>query len=699
MRITLALPPLSQLNTPYPSIGYLARSLRRGGHEPVLRDLGNELVTRLFSMEGLRRVFDAVSARAESGDELPEPAWRALALRQQHEAAIGPVIRFLQGRDRTLAPRILDSPLLPRTPRLSRADLSLFGTAASSDAARRLATLYLEDLADLVTATLDDGFALARYQHHLGVGPNTFEPLALRLGRTTVVDALIDELADSIDTGIVGLSVPFPGTLYAALRIGGRLRRRGVTVLMGGGYVNTELRDVEESQLWDYVDALSYDAGEGPLIAWLEWASGGPDRRHRTRTAAGLLGPAPGLQPPDVPQEFAASYQGLPLDRYLQLVDGPNPTHRLWSDGRWNKITLAHGCYWKKCRFCDIQLDYIARYVPGRAAELADIMEELLAETGTQGFHFVDEAAPPKLMKELALEILRRGLIVSWWGNIRFDRTFTPDLCRLLAHSGLVAVTGGLEVASDRLLKQMEKGVTVEQVARCAKAFRDAGVLVHAYLMYGYPTQTDQETLDAMELVRQLFETGTLGSAFWHRFVLTRHSGFFPDPERLGVRPRAAPPGVFARNDVAHDDPTGGNHDRFDDPLPAALGAWMAGEGLQKPVQSWIAGLKLAPTERPDRIARAVGAREPESIDGAARLIWLGGEVLEEDDQLVIHGLEGAVRLGGPAPLRQWLGEVLTAARPQEAPLRHSEVFPGGAAEARRMSMWNRARKAGLILV
>jgi hypothetical protein len=49
--------------------------------------------------------------------------------------------------------------------------------------------------------------------------------------------------------------------------------------------------------------------------------------------------------------------------------------------------------------------------------------------------------------------------------------------------------------------------VTVEQVARVTQ-FTEAGVMVHCYLMYGYPTQTVQETVDSLEMVRQLFEAG-----------------------------------------------------------------------------------------------------------------------------------------------------------------------------------------------
>jgi hypothetical protein len=684
--LTLVLPPLTQLNTPYPSIAYLARFLGSHGIAAQQRDLGIELVHRLFSRDGLSRVF----AELEDRDELPEPAWRALALQDQHLRAVEPALSFLQGKDSGLAPRLLDRSFLPAGPALDGADLDAFGPMGTQDAARHLATLYLRDLVDLVTATIDPGFAMARYQHHLALGAESFDPLYKRLQQTTLVDALLDDLCDSLTGDVVGLSVPFPGNLYGALRLGRRLKQRGVTVVMGGGYVNTELREVDEPRLWECVDALTYDDGEGPLLAFLEHHAGGADRRHRTRTAAGLHH----HEVPRPPFTVAGEHGDLDLGQYLQLIDTLNPAHRLWADGRWNKITLAHGCYWRKCSFCDVNLDYIQHYETRSVAHLVDEMERLIAQTGQRGFHFVDEAAPPKVLAKLALELLRRNLGVTLWGNIRFEKAFTPDLCRLLAAAGLVAVTGGLEVASDRLLERIRKGVTVEQVARCAGAFREAGVMVHAYLMYGFPTQTAQETIDAMELVRQLFAADLVNSAFWHRFVLTRHAPIHDEAAAFGVQLPATGK-RFATNDLPHLDPTGADHDAFDDGLVASLHAWMQGHELDRPVHSWFDAAPRT-TEPADRIARALD--EPAPV--GARLVWLGGLPLVEQYGVQLHSSEGSDLVPCTEPERDWLEATLDAARPDQPSLRWADAvaaYPGDWAVF--AARWERVRELGAVLI
>jgi Radical SAM superfamily len=209
--------------------------------------------------------------------------------------------------------------------------------------------------------------------------------------------------------------------------------------------------------------------------------------------------------------------------------------------------------------------------------------------------------------RPLAAELQKRRLNISWWGNIRFEKTFTQDLCDELAASGCVAISGGLEVASDRLLKLMKKGVTVDQVARVTHAFSQAGILVHAYLMYGFPTQNEQDTVDALEYVRQLFEQGCIQSGFFHRFVCTIHSPVGLQPQDYGVTLLPLPASRFAQNDVGFIDPTGTNHDAMGQALKKAIYNYMHGIGLDADVRSWFDVRVPKATVRRDRIAQALG--------------------------------------------------------------------------------------------
>lgn len=627
-RVLSLIPPMTQLNTPYPSTAYLTGFLRSRGIEAMQEDLALALVLELFSPHGLAAVKAHIDTLAPQ-DRSPQVA-AFDAQFDRYAATIAPTIAFLQGQDPTLAHRINSRRFLPEGARFSSLDVYIdedggdplawaFGALGLQDRARHLATLYLNDLADVLRDAVDPRFEFVRYAESLAQSQPTFDPLAEALAAPmNLVDRTLHELAmaavERHRPQLVLLSVPFPGAVYAAFRIAQAIKARHpeIVTALGGGFVNTELRELKEPRVFDHFDAVTLDAGERPLLALIEHLQG---RRSRQRLVRTFVRDADTRQvryvnfvEPDIPFDEVGTptWDGLPLQRYLSLLDMLNPMNRLWSDGRWNKLTVAHGCYWKKCSFCDVSLDYISRYEAANAATLVDRVEAIVRETGQTGFHFVDEAAPPKALRALAEELQRRSLDISWWGNIRFEKSFTPELCQQLAESGCIAISGGLEVASDRLLKLMKKGVSVEQVARVTRAFSDAGVLVHAYLMYGFPTQTVQDTVDALEYVRQLFEEGCIQSGFFHRFACTVHSPVGKNPEQYQVTLQPLPEVSFAKNDIAFIDPTGVDHDALGVGLKKAIYNYMHGIGLDADVRSWF-NVKVPRTTVPrHRIARAL---------------------------------------------------------------------------------------------
>ncbi len=603
-RVLSLIPPMTQLNTPYPATAYLTGFLRSRQVRAAQEDLALALMLELLSPAGLQQVVE-VAAR------LPAPGPRVaafLAQRPRYLGTIAAVIAFLQGRDATLAHRIAGRSFLPEGERFRSLEAFegedpvawAFGALGVADRARHLATLYLNDIADVLRDAIDPRFEFVRYGERLAASQPSFDALAAALAAPpNLIDSTLQRLAlqalERHQPTVVLLSVPFPGAVYGAFRIAQAIKaaRPEVVTVLGGGFVNTELRELAEPRVFDFFDHVTLDGGERVLLALLEHLQGRRSQQRLVRTfvrdaASGVVRYI-NFAEPEVPfaDTGTPTWDGLPLDRYLSLLDMLNPMHRLWSDGRWNKLTVAHGCYWKKCSFCDVSLDYISRYDAASAELLVDRVQAIVAETGQTGFHLVDEAAPPKSLKAFSAELLRREVAISWWGNIRFEKTFDAALCRQLADSGCIAISGGLEVASDRLLALMKKGVSVDQVARVTRHFADAGVLVHAYLMYGFPTQTVQDTVDALELVRQLFANGCIHSGFWHRFVCTVHSPVGLEPERYGVELVPLPPGNFARNDVGFIDPTGVDHDALGAGLKKAVYNYMHGIGLEEDVRMW----------------------------------------------------------------------------------------------------------------
>ena len=628
-------PPFTQLNTPYPATAYLKGFLNTKGIAAYQADLGLEVILQLFSTNGLKNLFAHIE---NSSKKLNENGQRMLRLKQSYIRTIDPVISFLHDKNPTLAHVIAEQNYLPEASRFQQvSDLEwAFGSMGVRDKARHLATLYLEDISDLIIDAVDPHFGFSRYAERLGRSASSFQELnrALHAPLTYIDELLVKTLEAKIlqeKPDLVAITAPFPGNLYSALRCGQWIKKHHpeIKVAFGGGYANTELRSLQEPRVFEFVDFITLDDGETPLINLLEHLKGTRELKDLKRTFCCIDGTVTylnGSKDPDVKQKDVGipDYTDLPLDKYLSVIEIANPMHRLWSDGRWNKLTLAHGCYWGKCTFCDISLSYIKDYEATTAPMLVDRIEAMIAQTGNNGFHFVDEAAPPALMRDVALEIIRRDLTVVWWTNIRFEKSFTKDLCQLLVRSGCIAVSGGLEVASDRLLELIDKGVTVAQVAEVADHFTQAGILVHAYLMYGFPTQTAQETVDSLEVVRQLVENGVMHSGFWHQFALTAHSPVGLNPDAYQIQILNPEPGSFANNDLEHADPTGTDHALFSEGLKKSLFNYMHGIGLDMPLQDWF-DFKIPRTQIPKNYIKRILAPSAEQMPKPnAKIVWLG---------------------------------------------------------------------------
>ncbi|MFO0722170.1 MAG: radical SAM protein [Myxococcota bacterium] len=606
MRVLLVTPPMTQLNGPYPATGYLLPVLRAAGHEVAQVDGSLEWFLRITSEPGLGRVLQAL-ADAPSKKDQPY-ANHVRANRESIRREVPLAVRFLQGREPGLAIRIAGRDLFTEGPRFQNIGPPgqsaeyldwAFGAMGVLDRARYVASLVLEEWVGAIREALDPGFDFARYAESLASSQPTLDPLLAALERPSVPKAILEELTAALlaehRPEVVGMSLPFPGNVLGALVMARQIRALApkVKIAWGGGYPNTELRELSEPRLFDLIDAVTYDDGERPFLNLLEHWAGQREASGLLRTRVregGAVVFRSAANEEDLPFKDlpAPSYAGLRHADYPSILGVLNPMHRLWSERGQNKLTVAHGCYWKKCSFCDLSLDYISRYNPVAGATIVDRMEALIAENGSRLFHFVDEAAPPAALRSVAEEILRRGLVVSWWGNIRFEKSFDRSLCTLLRRSGCIAFTGGLEVASNRLLKRMNKGVTIEQVARVSKAMNDAGIMVHAYLMYGFPTETEQETIDALEVVRQLFEAGCIDSGYWHRFAATAHAPIGLEPEKYGIELMPMPPVSFAKNDLAFEDPTGCAHERYTEGLNKAIFNWMHGIGIEADVRDWF---------------------------------------------------------------------------------------------------------------
>lgn len=703
MNVTIIQPPLVQLNTPYPSGAYLKsffQMLRDGKitglpSVPQIKDvrwfdLSTALFHKIFSRQGLSKLFSlsetkALQIAASSDEETAFQLRRYISTQDKWICWIDRIVEILCGGNsaREFCHEFVRSPHSPRGNRMENffGELAEQGRDVTTDDAKILASLALADLADYITAVFDNDFRLISYAEHLGTSTASFDDVIKGLKSPVLnefyKEVLADVLATSDTQELVLISVPFPGCFEAAVYTAREIRKLygdKALIATGGGYINTELRNISEKKFFEYFDLISYDMGYGSYIQLLEKLGnncnfnsvfdGNPIYKMKYLYKGAVTGNAETTEKGSPDFETFSKYSEaetmacrvlipdfseIDFSKYPRLADDTNPMHSIWNDGAWLKAYMAHGCYWHRCAFCDTQLEYVNRFCKVGAEQLCDGLTEQAEKTGVWGIHFVDEACPPASMIEFGRRNLQnensKGKKLTWWGNIRFEKTFTRDMADFLSYSGLTAVSGGIEIATGDGLSAVNKGTTIENIVAATCAFKEAGILVHSYMIFGFYQQSEQDLINSMETLRQLFAAGLLDSAFWHKFTLTLHSTVYKEwqegkhPDLKIITGNDESKNRFAENDLHF---AGENKStKYSEGLNTALDAWMHGQNLDKNVQRWFSFNMPRPTLPKDYIDKLIEKYEMQrdsaykkTVTDKDRLFWLGGKPVAQNETI-----------------------------------------------------------------
>ena len=674
MKVVIIQPPIVQLNTPYPSGAYLQdffkklksfsnldsqlspaafELAKKAGYQidsVEWKDLSIELFHKIFSKEGITQLFHNTKDKAlkmaleaeNQGDEITAYNLRRYVLTKDSwinwiDKIVALLVENKSGRE-TLH-EFVRSAHVPRGSRMETY-LANLNREVSVDDGYLLASLALADLADYITTVYDNNFALIRYAESICASDLSKEEILKTTNSPVLKDylsPLVENLINTVSASqqetsqkpqqepsfLFCVSVPFPGTFAAAMFICKQLKStfgKNALITLGGGYVNTALRSVNQAELAAYIDCFSYDRGYSfytellanglPAAAAYQTESvfGGEvaqGKANQTKFSSTSSNRQELVEIENfMTKNVAPDYTCIDFSKYPRLADDINPMHRIWSDGAWLKAYLAHGCYWHRCLFCDTKLDYVNCYKPVNIKNLYSSLLEQAKKSGVYGVHFVDEAAPPKMLEDFAS--LNKDKALTFWGNIRFEKAFSRDLADILAKGGLIGVSGGIEMACGEGLSNINKGIDIKTLVFSLAAFKEAGILTHAYMIYGYYNETPQMLIDSAETLRQLFKAGLLDSSFFHKFTLTKHSTLFAEWE-AGKHPDLHP--IFPKNNFTDYElhfKGEEKSEKYGAPLSLAVNAWMHKKSLDKPVEKWFNFPMPKPTVKKDFVEKAL---------------------------------------------------------------------------------------------
>ena len=750
MNVITITPPVVQFNTPYPSGAYLTSFFKSQGLGARWCDLNIDFFYSVFSSDGLRKLFElseasalklADKADADGDDDTAFNLRRYISQKENWIEWIDFITASLCGKGaREKAHQFLYSPFSPRGSRMENY-LAALEREPSIDDVRFLATFALADLSDYITVAFDPNFSLVRYAESLAVDTRSFSDFEKQID-SPVMEYFYKpvlnrhaELVSASNDGktLVCISIPFAGTFLPALYTARFIKEkfgRAAFVCIGGGFVNTELREARDPALAKYIDAISYDRGYGSyhaLLSTINTVVECPQSGRIETTASPLYkmrffskqsdgsvkiteplwqDPSSEKYENDITAKIIPDYSDIDFSKYPRMCDDRNAMHRIWTDGSWIKAYLAHGCYWHRCAFCDTSLDYVCGYKPTDIEPLYNGLLKTAREKGVYGIHFVDEALPPVALKKFALLNARAGNPLYFWGNIRFEKTFTKDLAAFLSYCGLGAVSAGIESATGTGLEAINKGTDITSIVHACCAFKESGILVHAYMIYGFWNDTAQSIIDSMETLRQFFQAGLLDSAFWHKFVLTRNSTVYNQWQkegRLDLVSSQEASSAFAQNNLHFKGEEKFN--KFGGPLETALNSWMHGDRLAQSVQKYFDFQVPAPTVSKNFINKLIEEYEEKNQAHASTLTektvqnlwWLGGSpVLCGSEYRWLYLME---EQAAPAAALTDLVPLLLALRPEASDADRTSALNKITAAPELLSKLKKLLGRGLVLL
>ncbi len=678
MKVLIITPPIVQLNTPYPAGAFLKSFFQMQDDECVWKDLNIELFYEIFSRKGLTKLFElsqpqglemAIQAEKRGDDNTAFNIRRYISQKQNWIDWIETIVAILCGKAREKEHQFLYSPFAPRGARMENYLASLEKEPTVEDV-RFLCSYALADLADYITTVFDKSFSFISYAEQVVNDEINFSKIECELESPVMKNFYDDVLVRVFEhyekscdgdektsetkqiPDIVGISVPFAGTFLPSLYTARFVKQRygdKTFVAMGGGFVNTQLREVKSPKLAKYVDAFSFDRGYGSFYRLKEIFPLVKEKflNVKENFALGVKIPQiykmrfftsekviePLMQENstqkwenEITTKVIPCYDDIDFSVYPRLCDDKNPMHRIWSDGAWIKAYLAHGCYWHKCKFCDTKLDYVCGY---KTVDINSLFQGLLQTAKSKnvyGIHFVDEALPPVALKKFALLNAREKNPLYFWGNIRFEKSFTKDLAAFLSYCGFGSASAGLEVTTNDGLQKINKGTDIQTVVKTCAAFKESGILLHSYMIYGFWFDTPQSIINSMEILRQMFAEGLLDSAFWHKFSLTKDSKIYEEMMENHQNDK---------NEKNDKNFTNGNFnnnsfEKFGLPLEMSLNSWMHGEKLEMKVQKWFDFQVPTPTVERDFVQKIITEYEENNAhqkwDINNDVYWIGSE-------------------------------------------------------------------------
>lgn len=518
MNISLLFPPSWHPSQPYLSIPCLSAFLEQSG-VPVQeqRDLNIELLDRMltksFGLDIHQQLVDLVKKLEKCVEGETGPGSK-----EHYAKAVESLDRF---------PHLIDE--------VERAKTSLRGQEFFEEERYRESLFVIDRWLDVVSSlyfptrmtVVDNQLSYSIYSSRdiiKAIHDEAQNPY-LDLYRRFFLPGITQNTPDFVGVSITATSQIIPGLTLCRL-IKEQFPQVHVTV---GGSIFTRLVDNLRrcDRLFEITDDFIVFEGETALLEMIHQLEGRRDFSKVPNLIWRQNGKITVNQPfysENLTEHPAPNYKGFPLDQYLA------PYTVL-------PVQFSRGCYYKDCAFCALTLDH-QNFRQKDPVKVVDELEALSKLHDTPYFFFTDECLALSPTKRLCKELIKRGLDLQWTAEFRFEKNLSRELLSSLREAGCQKIVFGLETYNARLMDFMVKGITQENVARICSDCVDLGIAVHCYVIVGFPTETEEESLETMNFIvnNTKLNTSYGFSCQPCLFDLEKEAPIMSDPGAYGVQ-------------------------------------------------------------------------------------------------------------------------------------------------------------------
>ena len=303
------------------------------------------------------------------------------------------------------------------------------------------------------------------------------------------------ERYDMREVSLVAISISFAKQMLPAIQLAKMIKEKYPSIFVQlGGSLMAHLKAEKFGPLFQYCDAIVQKEGEMPLYNTLKKIRLG--EKLDAKDGVIFLDDSYNIVFPEDTQSIDVTKEKTPDFSALNFKDYLVPFPVI-------PLQIGRSCYWGKCSFCCLNIAFSHKNLWRTALQIVSFVEEIVERYHVNTFEFVDDAIPPLLAGKIADLLLSKGLSVRWFSYARFDAGFTKELLQKMQNAGCVGLKFGLESASPRVLKLMNKGIDLQNVQRIITDALASGMHCQVGFFVGFPTETELDRAITVDFLRQ----------------------------------------------------------------------------------------------------------------------------------------------------------------------------------------------------